>query len=383
MATPNGPRMAWIDLIKGTSVVLVVFMHVVLTLTATVGATPVSGFWAATTTLLEPLRMPVFFVVSGMLAAGAVARPWSLTRRRTIGIGYLYVVWTAILIVVLAASGPAEGPLATLGTFPGTLLFVASGYWYLFALVAFFAIARVCRNLPPLLVVAIAAVPNLLRPFTTDTISDLHSGSLAPAMVMNLVFFLAGAYYKHLFAGITRIANWDNVAVLAVVLVTAGVWRQHTPELWAQTFLPLSVGWIVLAIMTGNLLTRFDGPRRFGAFMGPRTLPVFVIQFPLLHLIEQTLRSHPGALAHPLVQLVYPVGATTVLVALSLAAYSAARGTGFWLLFEAPAALTSAPERATVAPPRRAAPDMPAPLLLGPYPRPRSPDSTTSRGRTG
>jgi hypothetical protein len=158
------------------------------------------------------------------------------------------------------------------------------------------------------------------------------------------------------------------VAVLATVLVTAGVWRLHTPELWAQTFLPLSVGWIVLAIMTGYLLTQFEAPRRFGAFMGPQTLPVFVLQFPLLHLIDLGLRSHPGLLANPQAQLVYPVVTTGTLVAVSLAACSTARGTRFRVLFEAPTALTSAPAPATVPPQGRMVPNLPTAPLRRPIP---------------
>src|SRR6187431_2103705 len=90
-------RMDWVDIIKATSVVLVVALHVTQTLDFAADGTIISGFWNGVMTFLEPLRMPVFFVVSGILASSAVKRDWRFTKARTIGIFYLFLVWHTLL----------------------------------------------------------------------------------------------------------------------------------------------------------------------------------------------------------------------------------------------------------------------------------------------
>ena len=92
-------RMDWVDIIKATSVILVVLWHVVQTLDVFIDGTIVADAWYQFMLFLEPLLMPVFFVVSGMLASSAVKRPWSWTKSRTIGVLYLYLVWHTLLAV--------------------------------------------------------------------------------------------------------------------------------------------------------------------------------------------------------------------------------------------------------------------------------------------
>ncbi|MDP2013599.1 MAG: acyltransferase family protein, partial [Actinomycetota bacterium] len=70
------PRIEWMDLVKGTTVLLVVLFHSVIHLDAISKEDNVTSVWSTSMNVLEPMRMPLFFMVSGMLAAGAVSRPW-------------------------------------------------------------------------------------------------------------------------------------------------------------------------------------------------------------------------------------------------------------------------------------------------------------------
>jgi fucose 4-O-acetylase-like acetyltransferase len=339
-ATPAN-RMDWIDLVKGTSVVLVVLMHASLTLPQVAGDSTAATIYNGAGNLLEPLRMPVFFLVSGMLAAGAVHRGWSANRRRTWGIGYLYVLWTLLLALVTVVILGQGSPLDTFAAMPGTLAVAASGYWYLYALVLFFVIARVTRTFPPILVVGAAAVLNVLRPLSGDALSavlePLHPGSLAPTMAVNLVFFLVGVHHKEALGRIVQIASPGAVAVLGAVLLAAGGYRLVTPQLWPHTFLPLSVGWIVWAIMAAHLATGSAAVRRAGAYLGARTLPIYVVQFPVLALVSTSLQgARPELLGNPVVQAVYPLALTALIVGGALALHTYARGNGLLYLFTAP-----------------------------------------------
>ena len=80
-------RIEWIDLVKAVSVLLVVFMHASNTLVDLAGPSGVTAVLQHINHLLEPMRMPVFFLVSGMLASSAVHRPWSKSGRLSASAG--------------------------------------------------------------------------------------------------------------------------------------------------------------------------------------------------------------------------------------------------------------------------------------------------------
>ena len=67
-------RMAWVDVAKGASIVLVVLLHVtnkhVVRLDAASG--DIRDSWATFVSWMRPVRMPLFFLLSGLLAAKVV-----------------------------------------------------------------------------------------------------------------------------------------------------------------------------------------------------------------------------------------------------------------------------------------------------------------------
>ena len=72
-------RQQWADVAKGVCIVLVVLWHVIMKHYLQIDwdvPVPLPGLWGLLGDLLLPLRMPVFFTLSGMLAANAVHRPW-------------------------------------------------------------------------------------------------------------------------------------------------------------------------------------------------------------------------------------------------------------------------------------------------------------------
>ena len=340
MATSLSGRMAWVDLIKGISVVLVVLMHAALLLPGLAGDSTVAGVWNDFGMLLEPLRMPVFFFVSGMLASSAVQRSWGSNRQRTWGMGYLYVLWTIILLGITTLF-LQQTPIDAATSLPGTLLFAASGYWYLYALLLFFVIAVVTRRLPPLLVVAAAAALNIFRPLTNDVLASvldpIRPGSLAAMMTLNLVFFLVGVHYKKWGVWVAARANWPTLLLLGSALIAAGIYRLNTPDLWQHTFLPLSIGWIVWAIMAAAIATRWVAPQELGSYLGARTLPIYVMQFPLLFLIPWGLQLYAtGALEPAWVQALFPLAVTGFIVLVALVLHTWVQGNRLRYLFTAP-----------------------------------------------
>ncbi len=335
------PRIEWMDLVKGSTVLVVVLFHSVVHMQSITRDESVASVWFSAMNVLEPMRMPLFFMVSGMLAAGAIARPWHLSRRRTYGMTYLYVLWSAIFFTVVALY-VKSGFLTAISEFPGRLLVGSSGYWYLYALLLYFIVAKLLRRYPAWIVVALAVGLNLMRApiaqWNRDYFVNIDAGSAMTSIITNLVFFLIGAYYKELLAQITRWASWLWVAVLLIPVIAYGIWRSANPGAWEQSYLPISLLWIVVGVMAAYLLVQWEAPRRFGIFFGARTLPIFVVQFPLLMCLSSYLHNNnPSYMHNPVVQVLFPIVTTTLLVVAALALYWVTRNNLGRYLFEAPA----------------------------------------------
>jgi len=296
-------RIDWIDLVKASSVLLVVFMHASNTLADLAGPSAVASFLHTFNAVVEPLRMPVFFLVSGMLAASAVKRPWRSSTSRTTGMVYLYVLWMALFLAMQALFGVSVGEPVW------AVLFARSGYWYLYAMALFFVIAKLLRNQPAWVVLAVALVPNLLRPFAAQFFDAVTPGSLYTSMAMNLCFFLAGAYFKGIVAGVAEKATWAHTIVLGVVAVPFGVAWMTSPALIGHTYFPVSLLLVAFGISLAVQITR-NGAPAWATFIGARTLPIYVWQWPVLFLVSLIL---PGAaLAHPVAALLFPFLVTAV-----------------------------------------------------------------------
>lgn len=296
-------RIEWIDLVKATSVLLVVFMHATNTLADLAGPSGVASVLHTVNAVIEPLRMPVFFLVSGMLAASAVRRPWRSTTTRTSGMVYLYVLWMALFMGMQVGFGLSvnEPVLA--------ILFSKSGYWYLYAMALFFVIAKLLRHQPAWVVLAVALVPNLLRPFVHEFFEAVVPGSLYTSMAMNLFFFLLGAYFKDIVAGVASKATWTHTVILGAVGIPFGIYWMTSPQMIGQTYFPVSVLLVAFGVSLAVQITRSGAPA-WATYVGARTLPIYVWQWPVLFVVSMLL---PGAaLAHPLLQLLFPFTVTAI-----------------------------------------------------------------------
>ena len=373
---PHKERMAWVDIIKAASVILVVLLHVTQTLDFAVDGTFFEGFWNAVMTFLEPLRMPVFFVVSGILASSAVSRPWSHTKARTVGIFYLFLLWHTLLTffaisVDLLTKDTAEGMVGgALHNYAVQIFITPGGYWYFYALVLYFVLARLLRNVNPWLVLGVAASLNLARPLVTETVQavlgPLGVSNMMPSVLLNAVYFLAGVHLVQFFRDYAMRDSSRLLAGTATVAVLGSLARVISPQVAAGSFLPIAAAWVLTAILVAVRLQGNETVAAFGRYVGPRTLPIFVIQFVILDVLYAVLGAGGGALlqSNPVLQLIYPIVVTLAITVFSLWAYEKAmahRPTR--LLFQAPRAWTAppAPRVRPQAAPAEAAADGPQP----------------------
>jgi uncharacterized membrane protein YcfT len=165
------PRFDWVDVAKGICIVLVVMMHSTLGVEKAAGE---EGFMHYVVTFARPFRMPDFFLISGLFLALVIDRPWRLyLDRKVVHFAYFYLLW---LVIQGAARWPAvamdEGFGEVVHQFLLSLVDPFGTLWFIYLLPIFFVFAKLVKGVPPLIVLAFAAVLESLRVQTGWMVPD-------------------------------------------------------------------------------------------------------------------------------------------------------------------------------------------------------------------
>ena len=221
---PTGHRIDWVDYAKGFCIIFVVMMHSTLGVEK---AADSQGWMHLAVQFAKPFRMPDFFLISGLFLGLVIDRSWlRYFDRKVVHFAYFYLLWTAIQFTIkspgmlLEGKGIADIAWLYLQTFVepfGTL-------WFIYMLPLFFVVTRLLKHLPWQLVLAAAALLEIL---------PVHSGYLViDEFASRYVYFFAG----YLFANnIFALADWARVNVGKSALLLAG-WLAINA---AMTFAPV------------------------------------------------------------------------------------------------------------------------------------------------
>lgn len=340
MSAPRAPRAQWADIIKGYCIILVVLWHVIMKQYLQIDwhvPVPIPGAWGAFGEQFLPLRMPVFFTVSGMFAAAAAYRPWSVVRRsRLAKFYYLYVLWFAVHTTVLwfvpdFETLAARTPLQVLEQ----LTITPTNLWYLFALAVYFLVAKVTRNVPTAVVLGAAFVLS----------SIAASGLLAAPgnrgqLYQNLFFFLAGLRLK------SWVQQWAASATMPLLLIgvvgyfgVSGAMQAFHAERNFGVWPAVSILAVMVGVALAVQIERLKRPGELLAELGRKTLPIYVIHMPLVALAHLTLQgplSGLGASAQLAVAALGPIVMTALIIAVCLSLEAGLRRIGAGWLFELP-----------------------------------------------
>jgi uncharacterized membrane protein YcfT len=331
-----GGRTGWVDVAKGVSIVLVVLNHVLLAFVAQGWAPEAAERVSAT---LGTLRMPLFFLASGIFATRALAGPWGrLAERRVAFFAWLYVLWCLIqyLWFGLVAHGADLGSWPSPWTAVTQLWLPHSAMWFIYALALFSVIGRATRAVPAWIRVGAAAA------LSAVVGSGLvHVDSYAwRAMGINLVFFLLGADasvgIRRAAAALSRRAAVGLAVVATIGFVALSIARRDpdmaaVPGLRLVTSVVALAAGIALAVAVAD--TRAD---RVPRWLGSRTLDVYVLHGLVLALLVRVgTAAHLGELGSA-AGTSFALATTAVVVVACLVTARGLRGLGAGWLFAPP-----------------------------------------------
>lgn len=338
---PTAPdRVAWADVAKGLCILLVVLHHVTSKhLPSVLPDSLVLAAWQGLDQALKPVRMPLFFVISGTFAASAIRRPWrAVLGPRVVSSYWLYVVWLSLQapLFLFVATRIATHRVNGVGEWLLNLVLAGTGLWYLYGLAVYFVAAKALTRLPHTPVLAAAAALS-----AAASLVPTHGVNRA-SLLQCFVYFLVGAYAPALVAQIRRtgaVGVLGGVAgggLLAAVLGWAGA-----PRSLLLLAVSPAVVWVGIQVSMALERRRPTGPAL--ATLGRRTLPVYVLHMPLIglgHEAAVALGDLPTGPVGVGVALLYPPALTAAVVLACLLLQRCAERYGAPWLFRAPAALT-------------------------------------------
>jgi uncharacterized membrane protein YcfT len=339
----RGPsRVAWVDAAKGLSILLVVAHHSVMFL-QTHGLAPPAV--VAANTALASMRMPLFFLASGLFVAAPLAAPWrTLLHKRVALFLYLFLLWTLLRfaffhIPALAAVDPYDS--TNVMKLALALLEPGSGMWFIYALALFAVIGKLIKDAPVWLQLGAAGV---LSAFVGAEILQFDS-AVWTRMARYLFFFLLGWHARHL---VERLARSTTAARMIAVAAGCVACAGGAVVLGVRSVPGIALALNVFAVTFGVMFAAWISRYRFGrpiVALGRQTLPVYLIHIfwvaaamvVLPHLDIPAVAGYllPGAMA-------------VVFTLLSLLTHKVlVRTGGSWLFVLPPRLAYRAPARAT------------------------------------
>lgn len=326
--TPRIGRVGWVDAAKGFCILLVVAGHAVINLNNNGYGT---GEWERINLMLGPLRMPLFFLLTGLFAAKALSESWrSFADRRVWIMVWLFVVWVPVREIWLSMVPPTSvGHSGAVPPPPGVdpanwasmlenigraVLGPESYLWFLYALALFAVVSKLTRRVPPVLQLILAGAVSVASPtaeFGWPWNDILHT----------YFFYLLGMYAA---PWIHRMAQRRSLLVVAAsvtVYAAVAVWIDASYDhfnfgLNGPVRLFLATVGIIAVISIFSCMESWRVTVPFSR-VGARTLPVFLMHIMVLATVtfafDLVLPSDPGLPLQPLI-----LGGITVVLCLGL-----------------------------------------------------------------
>jgi uncharacterized membrane protein YcfT len=236
--------------------------------------------WVDLNEVLSTLRMPLFFVCSGILARKWITAGWGdLVSRRVVFLAWVYLVWQPIgsLMALVAAqfTGDELTFLRMIGSLALTPFRPRFELWFLWALALFLVLARASARIPRLPQIAVAAGLSAL--WLSDRIPETNLGW--DGAIKYYVFFLIGCHYRSVLEDFADRLGFESSLVLigSWFLLSAGVHVSGLDDI-------VGVGLLVrvIGVAAGIALAlRLQSLKAF-SYPGTRTLPIYLAHTPLI-----------------------------------------------------------------------------------------------------
>lgn len=333
-------RYAWADAAKGCLILFVVAWHIIMKNYLQMYwdlPLPLPALWGLAGNLMWQMMMPLFLLLSGFFAGGALTRPWpEVARTRVARFGYLYLLWTLIHMATMWPFRDFDTLVPrSVGQFVQYLTISPPNTWYLYALAGYFLVAKTLSPLPPWLQIGAAAVLSVSVSAGWIPLEG-NRGSL----LGSFVYFLVGLHLRPQITKLVERSGWVLASTLtggflAAFAAMSVIGARRVPGVWVA----VTVAGVTAGLAVSPVLARLPAIGRSLVWLGQRTLPIYVIHLPIVALFDWTFRDRIAA-AGSSVQLVaaatWPAALTVAVVAACLFIHRWLVADGLRWLFDLP-----------------------------------------------
>ncbi|WP_168583299.1 acyltransferase family protein [Gephyromycinifex aptenodytis] len=347
-AHPVRQRIGWLDCARGAAVVAVVLLHVSIGHFYMLDHSSryMVPVWDRINQVISVLRMPLLFVVSGMLASTKIARGF---RKGTslvtiVSDYYFYLVWLLAYGAFMLAAGDRPVPFQFTSFSQYLLQIVLPGthLWFVFFLAVYILVLTAARKVPPTLIIGAAVALHLWTATTYSVQSPLWTRGLQFAL-----FFVLGVYGREALLWVAR-QHWLTILTcgasvalyLAVSLST--IMSLDPIELpRAALLMCLYVAATLAAIGLAGLLSKVPLYLAIGSWVGRRTLSIYVMHIPVITIINFAQDGALSWLSHATAtsfafDAAWPLLMTAIVVAICVGLQNLLTRIGLGFLFALP-----------------------------------------------
>lgn len=318
----NKQRIEWIDAAKGACILAVVLYHFnIFIYQGIYEGHAIATVWNVGITALKPLRMPLFFLISGYLASTSITRrSWGQVRTNKIAsLLWVYVLWAVVYWIAVAYLLPDNpwfensfNASMTLPLLVERMLTANISLWYLYALVIYFVIAKLLRS--AITAIGLGILANIAMYFFIDPANwGMRS------LIGYFVFFALGAYGKDIITAHYSVFNLKRFACTTALTLGGLGMASHFDALTAP-----GIEMLLGFVMVSTVIDMFALACRhlnlkYLCMVGRQTLPIYVMHRLVLRFISPYM---PDTVNTFLLAL-EPIIATVAVVAVCLFIYHA------------------------------------------------------------
>jgi uncharacterized membrane protein YcfT len=316
---PSG-RIDWVDYAKGFCIIFVVMLHSVIGVEKVAGS---EGWMHAVVQFAKPFRMPDFFIISGLFLGLVIDRPWiRYLDRKVVHFLYFYVLWFAIQFAFKAPGWLAEGTPALALPFVFLIGFIEpfGTLWFIYILPLFFVVTRLLKPVPWPIVLAVAALLEILPIHTGWTMIDETASRFvyfyAGYIFASRIFALADSVIDKPAIALLFLAAWFGVNLFATFTpapAQLAAWAGpigHPPFMsdLPVASLVLGAAGAVAVICATALVSRFPAAA-FLRYLGRHSIVVYLAFFLPMAISRTLLLNYASFLGVGLISLLVTIAA--------------------------------------------------------------------------
>lgn len=283
-SAPTRTRMVWMDALRGIAILLIVLLHA--SVIAQMAGLPVSRAIMSGNAFLEPFRIPLLMVLSGMLLGGSLRKgPGRYIVGKVRAILWPFAVWTLIVVLVFPYHGIDTILLALWA--PNTYL------WYLHTLFLCYLVALALRRVPPIAALLLSLLAGML--VTLLPLSEEIALMKPERTFTMLVCFFAGHWMMQNLDSVLAVTRrWWVTLLLALVGVGLGLLAISGTQVSNNPWLVLPLlGAIGAAVGLAQRFTWSSWPLAWLRWVGRHSIIYYVTHWIVLDYALMALRHLP------------------------------------------------------------------------------------------